>query len=801
MMKTTSAMVTGPANVPANATNLATACSLCAHNCGLRVDVENNRIVAVRADESHPATKGYSCNKGYAIGQYVNHDNRVTHPLKKMPDGQFERISWDQAIREIAAKLNDIRHHHAPRAIGIAGMGGQGGHSSGLGALPLMFGIGSPVIFTAIAQEKTQHTLSQRRMMRTTSDSYLIPDKHHAKFILMLGHNPLISNMGHNSKEAIQELVKNPDRRMVVVDPRVTETTRKAHLHLRIKPAKDIFLLMAIAGVIVQEGLEDQAFLQRKTVGYPQIKALFQQVDIAEMARRCELDEQDIRQTARDLATTKPACIVYDLGIEHSSHNTLTSYVIHVCLLLTGNLGRVGGNTFVQLFGPKMPYIRHPAKSLAAGIEASPCVTPMPQFSPALVAEEIEVDHPERLRALILDGANAVATYPDTHRIRRAFAKLDLLVVIDPAMSESAWAADYVLPAATGYEKWDWSIFWKPIMAPQIRPPVVSGPEEALPEVEIYYRLAREMGLVSQAPALLHRLARYARKPWGTPAYLAALGSIAGGSSVWSAIKNGEFDVVGETICRMAFLNYQALGKQLPAPLWSMIWFMTLGYVMTSRDQIVAALPETKSMLNPFLLSEYVFQKLLDNPQGAHIGSFEQERNFEYFCGYKDGKARIYQADFANDLQGLMAADPEPDDPEYPFVLNGGLRTGYSANTIMQDPGWRKGKGPHAALYISPDDAHELGLTAGDQVSIRSRRGCVTAPVRLDPGTRRGHLHLPNMLSQRYPDPSTGELRQTGIPINELGDSSDRDPYTGCPHTKRIRVQIEKMNEQAPGLF
>ena len=792
-MNTPAKIVDGPANVPPNATNLATACALCAHNCGLRVDVENNRIVQVRADESHPTTKGYSCNKGYSIGQYVNHDNRVTFPMKKQSDGSFVRISWDQAISEIAAKLNHIRKTYAPRAIGIAGMGGQGGHSSGLGALPLMYGIGSPMIFTAIAQEKTQHALSDRRIMRTTSDQYLIPDKHHAKFILMFGHNPLISNMGHNAKEAIQELVKDPERCMVVVDPRITETTRRADLHLRIKPSKDIFLLMGLAGVIVQEGLTDQKFLQEKTVGHQQILDLFKKVDVAEMARRSEIDEADIRSTAREFATTKPACIVYDLGLEHAAHNTLTSYVIRMCLFLTGNFGRVGGNTFVQLFGPKMPYLKKLPKSLEAGIEASACVTPMPQFSPALVPEEIEVDHPHRMRALILDGANAVASYPDTHRIRRAFAKLDLLVVIDPAMSESAWIADYVLPAATGYEKWDWSIFWKHIMAPQVRPPVVSGPPEALPEIEIYYRLAREMGLATPAPKILHRLARHARKPWGTPAYLAALGTLAGGKSVGSALMNGKLDVVGKTLCRMAFWNYEALGQQLPAPMLSMMWFVTLGYAMTSRDQILRALPETKTMRNPFVLTEYLFDKILKHPEGVHIGSFEQERNFEYFCGYKDGKARIYQADFAQDLLGLMKADPEPDYPDYPFILNGGMRTGYSANTIMQDPSWRKGKGPHAALYISQEDADMLGLVAGDTAKISSNRGAVTAPVKIDAGTRKGHLHLPNMLSQRYPDPETGELKQTGIPVNELGDSSDRDPYTGCPHTKRIRCRVEKV--------
>ena len=113
----------GPAAVPANAENLATACALCSHNCGLRVDVKDNVIVEVRADDSHPATRGYSCNKAYAIAHYVGHGQRVTHPLKKQPDGTFQRISWDQAITEIAAKLNAIRAAHAPRAIAFAGHG------------------------------------------------------------------------------------------------------------------------------------------------------------------------------------------------------------------------------------------------------------------------------------------------------------------------------------------------------------------------------------------------------------------------------------------------------------------------------------------------------------------------------------------------------------------------------------------------------------------------------------------------------------------------------------------------------
>ena len=286
----------GPAAVPANADNLPTACALCSHNCGLRVDVKDNTIVEVRADDSHPATRGYSCNKAYAIAHYVGHGQRVTHPLKKQPDGTFQRISWDQAITEIAAKLNAIRHNHAPRAIAFAGLGGQGNHSSGLGAIPLMYGIGTPMVFTSLAQEKTQHWLNDRRMIRGTHDLYLVPDKHHAKFILLMGSNPHISNQGANPKEALKELFRDPERRLVAVDPRINETTRLADRHLRIKPSGDVFLLLALAGVIVQDGLLDHEFVSTKVQDFERLGALFARVDIARMAVQLVFDPQLFKQ-------------------------------------------------------------------------------------------------------------------------------------------------------------------------------------------------------------------------------------------------------------------------------------------------------------------------------------------------------------------------------------------------------------------------------------------------------------------------------------------------------------------------
>ncbi len=776
--------------VPENIKNSSAVCVLCAHNCGISFDIEDNKIVSVKGDDTNPATKGYLCNKAFSLAHYVDNENRVKTPLKKQPDGTFREISWDDAIQEIAQKLNHIRHTYSPHAIGIAGLGGQGSHTSGLGALPFIYGIGTKMVFTALGQEKTQHALIDRRLIKATHDVYLAPDKEHADYVILFGNNPLISNMGANTKDHLSDLVKDPTRKLVIVDPRITETSRRAHRHLRIKPGKDVYLFMAIAGILAQEGLTDSAFIKAKVKQYEQLEQTLLKVNVAEMAQRCGLDEAEIRLTAHEYAKAKRAVLALDLGLEHSVFSTLTSYLNRVIAIMTGNYGRKGGNIFVQMFGPRMPFFMKTSKANISGIEGVRLFLPVPQMPPAILAEEILSDHPERLRAMIFDGANAAATYPDSQALAQAFKKLDIMVVIDPVMSETALLADYVLPPPVSYEKWDYAIFPKQIITPQVRPPRINTNFNTLPEPEIYFRLSHAMGIATKAPKILHRLAKNAlhSSGAGAAAYLAALNSLA-------ALKGGNLETIA---ARSVFWLYETLGALLPSPTLSIIWLLTVGYAATRRSQMISALPELAKIKNPLKLANILFEKILQSLNGAHIGNYDLDRNLEEHCRYLDGRIRIYQQDFVNDIEEMILRDTDPDDPEYPFILNGGLRTGYTANTIMQNPAWRKGKGPHAALYISPEDAEKLELGADDQVKLSTRRGSVIVPVKIDPNTMAGHLSLPNMLSQFYPDPDTGELKQTGVRINDLVDAKDRDPYTGCPRTKRLRSRIEKVTPVTP---
>lgn len=780
-MKILAKIQTGPTPVNSNNTDLSSICILCSHNCGVKLDVVDNTIVKVKADHSNPTTKGYICNKAFAIPNSVHHKQRVEHPLKKMPDGSFQQIGWDQAISEIAAKLNHIRHTYAPRAIAVAGIGGQGNHSNVFGALPLLYSIGSGSFFNALGQEKIQHPLVDGRLFKGGHDHYLVGDEHHSNYVLYLGTNPLLSNRGMNATDTIKAIVKDPERKIVVVDPRVTETARRADRHLCIKPAQDVYLLLALNAIIVQEKLHNQEFINKRIRGFKQVAAMLKSVDRHEMARRTELNLVDIEAVAREFAHAKTAAICYDLGVDHGVNTTLNSYLMRMLSLITGNLGVRGGNVFVQQFGPKFPILPRLQKPLESDILGSALIAPMMQFSPNLLPEEILSSHPDRIRAVIVDGANPLVSYVDTKRFKEAFAQLDLLVVIEPNMTETAQAADYVLPTPAGYEKWETAVFPKDVIYLQLRPPVVNAPADALPEVEIYYRLARAMNIISGAPKLTHRLAAKATNPNFAPAYLAAIGA-------WSLTGRPGKKAILATIGRMFFNLYQTLGPQLQNPLLAYIWLLSMGYALTRRKQFNAQFPQMNKVKNPFVIGQYVFDQIVAHPEGVVLGLLDETRNFEDFCHYLDQKARLYQPDFIQDLQDLMSA---PDDySDYPFVLDAGMRTGWSANTIVRDPSWRKGRDIHYAMLMHPADAEAAGVVSGDLVRVESKRGEVTVPVKVDQTTRQGHLHIPNIFDLKYPDPVTGELKSTGVRLNELSDVNDRDKYTGIPALKNVRCRV-----------
>ncbi len=791
MSATSTVKYPDPSTPPLNAKGVSGICNLCGHNCGLQFDVEGGTIAKVRGDEKNPRTQGYICNKAFSIPKYIDNAQRLSHPLRRKPDGSFERIPWDTAIAEIAAKLTQLRDTYSPRSVAVFGLGGQANHMCSTYLTSMLHQIGSERWFCAWAQEKSQHNLVDQWMFDSPPMTMLHVDKTRAKYIVMIGTNPRVSNVGTRPTDSYKHFEQDDETTMVVIDPRSTDMTKHADRHVQLKPGSDVHFLLGMAAVLVREGLVDTSFIEQRTQDYEALKDALAEIDVEEMSRRCEIPVDDIVLTAREFAAADGAGFVYDLGVEQSWFSTLTSYLIRAMVTITGNLGRLGGNMFFETPIPPTRNLNRfdePPRAVVSGIQGIRALSDSHMYSYSLVPEEIMADHPERIRGLIVENGNPWLSAADTNRWDEAREMLDLLVVVDVAMSESARKADYVLPAAASQEKWEFSAFARryPEVDLQLRPPVIPPKDESLPEAEIYARIADAMGLFGDAPRALRDLAPNALTPEGAAEFmLTAQGLVA---------EYGE----PSPLPRLLFWTYRTVGEHLPCRSLSLPWVLAhLNAIIRGEDIARAFGPEWADK-DPFALGNEVFARMMKHPEGFILAEVDPSKGLDRNIGWEDGRVRLAPKPMIDEIQRAKDSPPQ-DDPDFPFLLAGGTRSHWTANVLQRDPSWRKGRGPHCTVSVNSDDADRLELATGDIVNVSSRRGTVQLPVFVDPKMRKGHVSIPNGFGSQYPADGTpeGELVTTGVSINILTDAQDRDPFTGCPHHKQVRCRIEKVTAGA----
>ncbi|KZZ47498.1 dehydrogenase, partial [Oleiphilus sp. HI0085] len=501
-----------------------TACILCSRNCGLDVTTQDGKLIKIKGDPQHPMTKGYICQKAARLEHYQNHDDRLTHPLKRMPDGSFQKVSWDQALDEIAEKMNVTRDQFGPDSFAIVGGGGQGNHLGGAYASQLRYAMGgSRYTYTALAQEKTMDFWVNGRLFGDQR-VHCTEDVEHSDYVLFIGCNPFQSHGIPNARDTLKEIKKDPDRTMVVFDPRRSETAKQADIHFQLKPGTDAYLMSAILAIIVKEGLHDKAFLENHCTGFNKLEAELLDIPIEEYVEKADVSLEMTQQVARDFANAKAGCVRIDLGLQQSLHSTLTAYLEKMLYMVTGNFGKTGGNNLHTLFVPLLGNSdeRRREYKLTAHHKMMP-ISGM--YPPNILPDEIEHEGEDRLRAIWVDSSNPARSYADSSAYERAFSKLDLLVVVDVAMTETARLAHYVLPAASQFEKWEATGFNAefPENFFHLRAPMFEPLPGTLPEPEIYARLLAKMGKIPENFPVLERIAKYEPEISAHQGFFAAL--------------------------------------------------------------------------------------------------------------------------------------------------------------------------------------------------------------------------------------------------------------------------------------
>ncbi len=741
-----------------------TACILCECNCGLEVQLggdDGRNLVKLRGDRRHPSSQGYACEKPHRLDHYQHARDRVTRPLRRRPDGTFEELDWDTAIREVAARLAAVRDAHGGDTIFYYGGGGQGNHLPGAYATATRRALGSRHRSSALAQEKTGEFWVSDRMMGSATRA----DFEHCDVALFLGKNPWHSHSIARARVTLKELAADPTRTLIVVDPRRTETAELADLHLAVKPGTDAWLLAALLAVIVEEDLIDHAFLAARAVPaeVETVVAALRAVDVAAACARCGLDEALVRRTARVLAGAKALATFEDLGVQMNRGSTLVSYLHRLLILLTGSFGKPGTHF--------IPTTLVDIASGAAG-KVSPVVGArvVGGLVPCnVIADEILTDHPKRYRAMIVEAANPAHSLADSPRMREALGALDTLVVIDVAMSETARLAHYVLPAATQFEKAEATFFnfEFPRNVFHLRARLLPPPPGPLPEAEIHARLVEALGVVGEDVYAPLRAAAAA----GREAYVAAF--------------------MGRVMAHptLSHLAPVILYRTLPLPEAQREGAVVLGLALRAAMAHGGQLARAGFTGTPMQAALALFDAILASPSGVvfAVGDWAE---MSARVPTPDGKLHLALPDLLDALAAHLRDDAPADDPAWPYVLSAGERRSFTANTIMRDPAWRK-KDAGGALRVHRDDAAALGVATGGAVRLTTRRGSIVVEVEVSDTMQRGHVSLPNGLGLHYPG-AQGEVTAGAAP-NELTSSDDRDPFVGTPWHKHVPARLERV--------
>ena len=746
-----------------------TACILCSRNCGLSVEIEDGRFKRIRGDDDHPISKGYICQKAARLEHYQHHDDRLTHPLKRQPDGSFERVSWDEALTDIAQRLASIRDHHGGDAFAFAGGGGQGNHLGGAYSRQLMAAMRSRFAYNSLGQEKTGDFWVNGRLFGSQT-CHTTEDVEHADYVLFIGCNPFQSHGIPNARDVLRDLKRNPDRTMVVIDPRRTETAKQADVHLQLRPGTDAFLMAAMLAIILRDGLHDRAFLGAHCKDFEKIETVLRAVPIEDYVARADVPLADVERVARGFAHASSACVRIDLGIQHTLHTTLNGYLEKLLYLITGNFGKRGGNNLHSFLVPILGNTdeRKTVRGKSLKRTAHHGMLPIAGiYPPNILPDEIEKAGDKRIRAVFVDSANPVLTWADTEAYERAFSSLELLVVIDVAMTETARLAHYVLPAASQFEKWEATGF--NLEFPEnffhLRHPLFPPTGESLPEPEIYTRLLEKMGEIPTRFPWLTRVARWQPRRAAHLPFLAALGATFARKPRW--------------IPHAASIVYRTLGQSLPdgAAATSPILALTMEYAARHHDAVKRA----GHRGNRLTLGAALFDAILSHREGVVMSRHEYADTWSLIAN-ADRRVHLAIPEMLDELRALR--DEPPPGDAFPFILAAGERRSYNANQIYRDPAWRK-IDPHGAMRMHPLDADALGLPDGSRALCRSEHGQIEVVIERDEDLRRGTVSLPHGYGMRYRNgPAMGPQ------INRLTHSAHCDPLSRTPYHKYVPVQI-----------
>ena len=745
-------------------------CPLCEAHCGIAVEVDRRegRVRTVRGDEADPFSRGYICPKAYGLKGLQEDPDRIRQPLVKR-DGHFVPVDWEEALELVATRLREIRDAHGPNAIGTY-LGNPNAHDFGSALFMPTFqrALGTRWRFSASSVDQLPKMLSCSAIFGAPL-AVPVPDVDRTDFLLVLGANPLASNgslMTAPDMPGRLRALRERGGRLVVVDPRRSETAEVADEHLFIRPGGDAFLLLAMVNVLFAEKLVTLGDVADCTAGVEDVERAVEEFTPEAVATATGIEAERIRGLARAFAAAERAACYGRIGTCTQEFGSLASWAVDVLNTLTGNLDREGGVMFPRpAHSPaedrprrrgRIPYARW-----RSGVRELPEF--LGELPAAALREEITDRGTEGLRAMVTVAGNPVLSTPDGARLAKALSGLDFMVSVDIYQNETTRFADVILPTTTHLEHTNYDLAFHGLSVRNFAkwsPAVFDAPEgakhlwevllelggrvngttaEALEEMTLAKMLESMVGPGTACPAVTPEQARERLEPLRGPERLLDLMLRAGpwGDRFEGARNGGDvkgLDGEGLTLERLQAaehgLDLGPLEPRLPE------------FLDTASGQVELA---------PELL----------------LGALARLR------------------------AGLAERTPAGGDADGSLLLIG--RRHIRSNNSWMHNVHALAKGPsRCTLLVSPDDAARLGLADGGEARVRSRVGEVVAPVEVCDAMMPGVVSLPHGFGH---DAEGVELEvarrhQPGVNSNLLTDPDRLDTLSGNAVLNGIPVEV-----------
>lgn len=475
------------------------ACNLCEAICGLEIKLEDGQIRSIRGDKKDPISKGHICPKAVALQDIYNDPDRLKTPVKKTSTG-WKKISWEQAYDEVTDNLKHIQSHHGKNSVAVY-LGNPTVHN--LDAM--IFG---PMFFRTLKTKNRYSATSVDQLpeqlvsllMFGHSSLIPLPDLDRTDFHIIFGANPVVSNGSLMTAPGVTKRLKNIRKRggkLVVIDPRRTETAAIADQHMFIRPGSDVLMLLAMLQVVFIENLQSLGNVAEFTIGINNIQALVKDYTPESVAANTGIDPDQLKTLVRGFCGADSASCYGRIGVSTQQFGTLSQWLITVFNIVTGNLDIAGGTMFSK---PAFEVIG-PNKSGKKGFaDNSTRVRNLPNFNGefpvAALAEEITTEGDGQIKALITSAGNPVLSTPNGKQLDSALHGLEYMVSIDIYLNETTRHANIILPPLTTLERSHYDVAFQTLAirnGAKFSQPVFKADKEQRSDGQIFMELGWRM--------------------------------------------------------------------------------------------------------------------------------------------------------------------------------------------------------------------------------------------------------------------------------------------------------------------